>query len=231
MKNLKDQLSSLKDELKSDFKKTLTKEESDRLDSLTKSLDKYRKEYSDASIERLNLETQRQSLEQEIRTTLYPRRDQLKSRSVDDDDNQLNERRKELEILNKALSDILARQKTTEHEVEKIAKSMRENQAKLTDLQVPLNLTFSNIRLRTQRLLVRLSGIRRLLSRAWRNVLICSINATSVIKVSEISESCLKKRTRNTRMQTLQRYNHLYRYTNEPAPEEASQSSGGLEEV
>jgi chromosome segregation ATPase len=209
MKNLKDQLSSLKDELKSDFKKTLTKEESDRLDSLTKSLDKYRKEYSDASIERLDLETQRQSLEQEIRTTLYPRRDQLKSRSVDDDDNQLNERRKELDVLKKALSDILARQKTTEHEVEKIAKSMREYQTKLTDLQVPMNLTNSNPRLRTQRLLVRLSGTKRPLNRVWRNVLICFINATSVIKVSEISESCLRKRTRNTRMQILRRYDDL----------------------
>jgi structural maintenance of chromosome 3 (chondroitin sulfate proteoglycan 6) len=127
----------LKDEIKSDFKKTLTKQESDRLDSLTKSLDKYQKEYSDASIERLNLETQRQNLEQEIRTTLYPRRDQLKSRSVDDNDNQLDERKKELEVLKKALADILARQRTTENEVEKIAKAMRENQVKLTDLQVP----------------------------------------------------------------------------------------------
>jgi structural maintenance of chromosome 3 (chondroitin sulfate proteoglycan 6) len=138
LKNLKDQLSSLKDEIKSDFKKTLTKEESDRLDSLTKSLDKYQKEYSDASIEQLNLETQKQNLEQEIRTTLYPRRDQLKSRSVDDNDNQLDERKKELEVFKKALADILARQRTTENEVEKIAKVMRENQVKLTDLQVML---------------------------------------------------------------------------------------------
>ena len=136
MKNLKDQISSMQEEMKSEFKKTLTKEESDRLDALSKNLDKYQKEYSDASIERLNLETQKQNLEQEIRTTLYPRRDQLKSRSVDDDDDQLEERRKELETLKKALADILARQKTTESEVEKIAKSMRENQAKLTELQV-----------------------------------------------------------------------------------------------
>lgn len=201
----------MKDELKSDFKKTLTKEESDRLDSLTKSLDRYQKEYSDASIERLNLETQRQSLEQEIRTTLYPRRDQLKSRSADNDNDQLNERRKELGVLKKALSDILARQKTTEHEVEKIAKSMRENQTKLTDLQVYLNLTVPNSRLLTQRLPVKLSGIRRLSSRVWRNVLICFINATSVIKASEISESYLKKPTRNTRMQTPRRFNLLRR--------------------
>jgi structural maintenance of chromosome 3 (chondroitin sulfate proteoglycan 6) len=128
----------LKDEIKSEFKKTLTKEESDRLDFLTKSLDKYQKDYSDASIERLNLETQRQNIEQEIRTTLYPRRDQLKSRSVDDNDDQLDERKKELGLLKKALADILARQRTTENEVEKIAKAMRENQVKLTDLQVPL---------------------------------------------------------------------------------------------
>ena len=126
----------MQEEMKSEFKKTLTNEELDRLDALTKSIDKYQKEYSDASIQRLNLETQKQNLEQEIRTTLYPRRDQLKSRSVDEDDDQLDERRSELESLNKALSDILARQKTTEGEVEKIAKSMRENHAKLTELQV-----------------------------------------------------------------------------------------------
>lgn len=127
---------SLQDEIKSDFKKTLTREESDRLDELMKLLDVFQKDYSTASIERLDLETQKQNLEQEIRTNLYPRRDQLKSRSVDEDDNQLDERKKELEILQKALADILARQKTTESEVEKIAKLMRENQTKLTDLQV-----------------------------------------------------------------------------------------------
>jgi predicted nucleic acid-binding Zn-ribbon protein len=122
--------------MKSEFKKTLTKEESDRLDALTKSLDKLKKDYSDASIERLNLETQKQNLEQEIRTTLYPRRDQLKSRSVDDEDNQLDERKKELETLKAALADILARQKKTEKEVEKIATQMREKQASLIELQV-----------------------------------------------------------------------------------------------
>jgi structural maintenance of chromosome 3 (chondroitin sulfate proteoglycan 6) len=136
MKNLKEQVASLQDEIKSEFKKTLTKEESDRLDALTVQLEKYRKEYSDASIERLDFETQKQNLEQEIRTNWYPRRDQLKSRSVDEDDNQLEDRRKELEALKKALSNILARQKSTEGEVEKIAKQMRENQAKLTELQV-----------------------------------------------------------------------------------------------
>jgi hypothetical protein len=123
--------------MKSEFKKTLTKEESDRLDTLTQSLDKLKKDYSDASIQRLELETQKQNLEQEIRTTLYPRRDQLKSRSVDDDDdNQLEERRKELETLKTALAEILARQKKTEKEVEKIATQMREKQAALIELQV-----------------------------------------------------------------------------------------------
>ena len=135
MKNLKDQLSSLQEELKSDFKKTLTKEESDRLNELVKHLDQYRKEYSNISIERLNLETQKQNLEQEVRTNLYPRRDQLKSRSADDDDSQLDERRKELAVLKKAWQDILAKQKSTETEVERIAKALRENQAKLSDLQ------------------------------------------------------------------------------------------------
>ena len=126
----------MQEEMKSEFKKTLTNDELDRLGALTKSIEKYQKEYSDASIQRLNLETQKQNLEQEIRTTLYPRRDQLKSRSVDEDDDQLDEKRNELKSLNKALSDILARQKTTEGEVEKIAKSMRENHVTLTELQV-----------------------------------------------------------------------------------------------
>ena len=122
--------------MKSEFKKTLTNDELDRLGALTNSIEKYQKEYSDTSIQRLNLETQKQNLEQEIRTTLYPRRDQLKSRSVDEDDDQLDERRSELKSLNNALSDILARQKTTESEVEKIAKSMRENHATFIELQV-----------------------------------------------------------------------------------------------
>lgn len=122
--------------MKSDFKKTLTNEELDRLEQLGKDMEMYQRLYSGASIERLNLETEKQNLEQEVRTILYPRRDQLKSRSVDEDESQLDERRKELESLKKALADILARQKATENEVEKIAKSMRENQANLTELQV-----------------------------------------------------------------------------------------------
>jgi hypothetical protein len=130
----------MQDEMKTEYKKTLTNEELDRLEQLGKDIEKYQKLYSDASIERLNLETEKQSLEQGIRTILYPRRDQLKSRSVDDDDSQLEERRKELESLQKVLADILARQKSTENEVEKIAKSLRENHAKLTELQVNIPL-------------------------------------------------------------------------------------------
>lgn len=136
MKNLKDQLTSMQEEMKSEFKKTLTNDELDRLEALTKSIAKYQKEYSDTSIERLNLETQRQNVEQEIRTTLYPRRDLLKSRSVDEEDDQLDERRTELEALKKALKDILAKQKTSESAVEKLGKSMRENRDKLIELQV-----------------------------------------------------------------------------------------------
>jgi predicted transcriptional regulator len=55
---------------------------------------------------------------------------------MDDEDNQLDERRKELETLKTALADILSRQKKTEKEVEKIATQMREKQASLADLQV-----------------------------------------------------------------------------------------------
>jgi len=135
MKNLKDQISSLQEELKSDFKKTLTKEESERLEEVGKNLDQYRQEYTNVSIERLNLDTKKQNLEQEIRTNLYPRRDQLKSRSVDDDSEELEERKKELAALKKAWQDILVRQKATEGEVEKIVKSLREKQTKLSELQ------------------------------------------------------------------------------------------------
>lgn len=131
----------MQEEMKSDFKKTLTNDELDRLEALTQSIDKYQKDYSTASIERLNIETRKQNLEQEIRTTLYPRRDQLKSRSVDEDDSQLDERRNELESIKKALTDILARQKAAESEVDKIAKSMRENQAKLNELKVLMVMT------------------------------------------------------------------------------------------
>lgn len=131
----------MQEEMKSDFKKTLTNDELDRLEALTQSIDKYQKDYSTTSIERLNIETRKQNLEQEIRTTLYPRRDQLKSRSVDEDDSQLDERRNELESIKKALTDILARQKAAESEVDKIAKSMRENQAKLNELKVLMVMT------------------------------------------------------------------------------------------
>lgn len=186
--------------MKSEFKKTLSQEESDRLDALTKSLDKLKKDYSDASIERLDLETQKQNLEQEIRTTLYPRRDQLKSRSVDDEDNQLDERRKELETLKAALADILARQKKTEKEVEKIATQMREKQASLTELQVySIEMDNSNFRPNTLRLHVKSNEIKSLLNKVWQSVQHCFISAMSAIKAFEILVCFHKKPTKNTR--------------------------------
>jgi chromosome segregation ATPase len=206
MKNLKDQLTSMQEEMKSEFKKTLTNDELDRLEALTKSIAKYQKEYSDTSIERLNLETQRQNVEQEIRTTLYPRRDLLKSRSVDEEDDQLDERRTELEALNKALKDILAKQKTSESAVEKLGKSMRENRDKLIEFQVRSGNCFVNDRLHMQRLHVRLREIKRQWSRVWLNARICFISAMSVIKAFEISVYCLKKLMKNTKMQIPQKY-------------------------
>jgi hypothetical protein len=137
---------------------------------------------------------------------LYPRRDQLKSRSADDEDDQLEDRRKELEALHAALKDIQARQKATESEVEKIAKSMRENQAKFAELQVFLLVTVADNRLRMRKLLVKSREIKRLLNKVWLNAPIYSINATSVIKESEISVSSLKKPTRSTRTQIPQKY-------------------------
>ena len=196
----------MQDEMKSEFKKTLTNEELDRLDDLTKNIDLLQKEYSDTSIERLNIETRKQNLEQEIRTTLYPRRDQLKSRSMDEEDDPLEDRRKELEALRAAMKDILSRQKTAESEVEKIAKLMRENQAKHAELQVFLRLTSADNRLCTRKLLAKSSEIRRLLNKVWPNAPIYSINATNVIRVSEISAYCLKKPTRNTNTQIPQKY-------------------------
>jgi chromosome segregation ATPase len=188
----------MQDEMKTEYKKTLTNEELDRLEQLGKDIEKDQKLYSDASIERLNLETEKQSLEQEIRTILYPRRDQLKSRSVDEDDSQLDERRKELESLKRALADILARQKSTENEVEKIAKSMRENQAKLMELQVNIPVhSYAYYRQCMQRLLARLNGIRRMWNKVWPSEQIFSTSGKNAIKEFEILESCLKKPMRS----------------------------------
>ena len=201
----------MQDEMKSEFKKTLTNNELDRLEALTKSISQYQKEYSSISIERLNIETEKQNLEQEIRTTLYPRRDQLKSRSVAQDDNQLDERKKELISLQKALADILARQKSTETEVDKIAKLMRENTTKLTELKVCIDkwvyifeLIF--VRIRMQILPVRLRGIKRLLNKVWRKERIYFINEMNVIKEFEILVFYLKKHTRNIKMLIPQKF-------------------------
>jgi hypothetical protein len=214
IKNLKDQLAAMQEEMKSEFKKTLTNDELDRLDDLTKNIEKLQKDYSDTSIERLNLETQKQNLEQEIRTTLYPRRDQLKSRSVDDEDDQLEDRRKELEALHAALKDIQARQRATESEVEKIAKSMRENQAKHAELQVFSIVALIDNRLCMRRLPVKSREIKRLWNKAWLNAQTCSINVTSVIKEFETSVSFHKKPTRNTKMLIPQRYRSKFSSSN-----------------
>ena len=132
-----DQLASMQEEMKTEFKRTLTNDELDRLDTLTQSIGTLKQEYEAVSIQHDNMETIKQDLEQEMRTTLYPLRDRLKSESVDEDDGQVEERRKELATFRKGLTDLLARQKAAENEVEKLAKAMRENQAKLAEHQVP----------------------------------------------------------------------------------------------
>ncbi|KAG4303276.1 hypothetical protein PCK1_000614 [Pneumocystis canis] len=79
--SMNSQLLSLQDEMKIEFKKTLTQSEEDTLENLNKIISSLKDTYIDHNMKRTELEQQKNNLEIELRENLYLQRDQLKTQT------------------------------------------------------------------------------------------------------------------------------------------------------
>ncbi|QSL65683.1 hypothetical protein MERGE_002996 [Pneumocystis wakefieldiae] len=85
--SLNSQLLSLQDEMKIEFKKTLTQSEEDTLENLNKTIDSIKNTYVNHNVKRTELEHQKIKLESELHENLYLRLDQLKTQGfINDED-------------------------------------------------------------------------------------------------------------------------------------------------
>ncbi|KAI9864054.1 MAG: Structural maintenance of chromosomes protein 3 [Trichoglossum hirsutum] len=82
-KALGEQLNSYQVELSSEFKKALTRDEEQQLERLGSSVQDLRKQYSELSTTRSELEARKSILEVELRENLHQRLDQLKAQEIE----------------------------------------------------------------------------------------------------------------------------------------------------
>jgi len=110
-KALNDQQNAHEAETASDFKKALTAEEETQLENLSSTVQDLRRQYSELSSARSDLESRKTILEIELRKNLRPRLDQLKSQPFDNTDGSssrgnLQETQRELKRINKAIDTV-----------------------------------------------------------------------------------------------------------------------------
>ncbi|KAI9799955.1 MAG: hypothetical protein M1825_004326 [Sarcosagium campestre] len=84
LKILQEQLAAFEAEVSSDFKKVLSPQEEQQLESLNTSTQQLRKQYSELSTARRELETRRSVIDAELRENLRPRLDQLRGQEYDE---------------------------------------------------------------------------------------------------------------------------------------------------
>ena len=108
-KALNDQQSAHEAEAASEFRKALTSEEEAQLENLSSTVQDLRRQYSELSSARSDLESRKTILEIELRENLHPRLDHLRSQAFDNADGSsssrgtLQESNRELKGINKAI--------------------------------------------------------------------------------------------------------------------------------
>ncbi|KAG8531410.1 uncharacterized protein KY384_003039 [Bacidia gigantensis] len=125
-KSLNDQQSAHETEIASAFKKELTQQEEATLERLNSSVQDLRRQYSELSSARSNLESEKTVLEIELREHFRPRLDQLKSQDFDSSEfrggsrrsNTLKQAQSTLSRLSKALSTIESKLQETVSQIE-----------------------------------------------------------------------------------------------------------------
>ncbi len=130
MKALLDQQNSLEAEIATEFRKALTRDEETQLENLSSTVQDIRRQYSEVSTKRSELESRKTILSIELREDLYPRLDQLKAQEFDPADGgsggSVKESQRELKRINKALNDLESKLQECEASIEQTASRIME---------------------------------------------------------------------------------------------------------
>ncbi|KAG5437854.1 hypothetical protein PCANB_000569 [Pneumocystis canis] len=136
--SMNSQLLSLQDEMKIEFKKTLTQSEEDTLENLNKIISSLKDTYIDHNMKRTELEQQKNNLEIELRENLYLQRDQLKTQSFindEDIDTSLDETQKDLSRIRDIIDTITKKFNNIESSIDQLSSELLEKNEKKTLLQ------------------------------------------------------------------------------------------------
>lgn len=134
-KALNDQQNAHEAETASDFKKALTAEEETQLENLSSTVQDLRRQYSELSSARSDLESRKTILEIELRENLRPRLDQLKSQPFDNTDGSssrgnLQETQRELKRINKAIDTVSKNLEQTDSAIDTALSSIADLQTR-----------------------------------------------------------------------------------------------------
>ena len=134
MRALTEQQNAYEAEIASDFKKALTQDEETQLENLSSTVQDLRRQYAEASSARSELESRKRILEIELRESLRPRLDQLKSKEFENGDGSsrgnLSQSQKELKKIDKALATIEQKLQETESSIDSANTSIAELQTR-----------------------------------------------------------------------------------------------------
>ena len=132
IKALTDQQTAHENEIASEFKKALTADEEIQLENLSTTIQDLRRHFSDISSSRSELETQKSTLEIELRENLRPRLEQLNAQESDNQEGgargNLKESQRDLKRISKAVE-------TVERKLEEIENSIDQANAQVTELE------------------------------------------------------------------------------------------------
>ena len=121
-KALTDQQNAHEAEIASEFKKALTRDEETQLENLNSTAQDLRRQLSEASTSRSELESRKNILEIELRENLRPRLDQLKSQEFDNQESgswgNLKQSQQDLKRINKAVEEVSRKLQETDSSIE-----------------------------------------------------------------------------------------------------------------
>ncbi|KAK3177090.1 hypothetical protein OEA41_008418 [Lepraria neglecta] len=121
-KALTDQQNAHEAEIASEFKKALTRDEETQLENLSSTAQDLRRQLSEASTSRSELESRKNILEIELRENLRPRLDQLKSQEFDNQESgsrgNLKQSQQDLKRINKAVEEVSRKLQETDSSIE-----------------------------------------------------------------------------------------------------------------
>ena len=138
-KALNDQQNAHEVEINSEFKKALTSEEETQLENLSSTVQDVRRQYSEVSSIRSDLESSKTILEIELRENLRPRLDHLKSQAFDNADGNssrgsLEETQRELKRINKAIDIVSKKLEETNSSIDAALASITELQTRHSNI-------------------------------------------------------------------------------------------------